>query len=156
MKSYPESVPMLSKYYSFRVRPPYLAWPMSICLLISAATACPGLAFQESPPVNPETVESAPANEPPAVDPSLNPAVPASTPTQEPDSTQTPDEPKKNTSDPQAVQAFRNILQKISENENQINTLYSTMPLGFPALQGKFMTKINQLKKQNIRIYRIR
>lgn len=103
--------------------------------------------------------------DPVAVDPASTPtADPAQTPTAEstqtpaadPASTQAPGSASPSTGFDQtppnanAVQMFRKLIEKIAANENEINKLYSNMPLGFAALQGKYMAKIDELKKQNI------
>ena len=43
---------------------------------------------------------------------------------------------------------FRMLLEKIRKNSAEINHLYSTMPLGFPASQKKYMDQIDALTKQ--------
>jgi cyclophilin family peptidyl-prolyl cis-trans isomerase len=83
---------------------------------------------------------------------SLNPAAVDPPPTQAPDSSQVPAGLAETPVNPNAVQAFSKLVEQIARNENEINKLYSSMPLGFPALQGKFMSKIAELKKQNIKL----
>ena len=49
-------------------------------------------------------------------------------------------------------QLFRIMLQRIRENEGEINRLYSTMPLGFREKQDQYLARIDKLGDQTARL----
>ena len=49
-------------------------------------------------------------------------------------------------------QLFRVMLQRIRENEGEINRLYSTMPLGFKEKQDQYLARIDKLGDQTARL----
>lgn len=51
---------------------------------------------------------------------------------------------------PQQQKTFPEIVTQIRKNEQQINQLFSTIPIGFPEEQKSHMSKIEQLRADNI------
>ena len=164
---------MSYKNHSLRNWPSLATWPAAICLLVWAAGACQAVTLQDSPASPPAdspssvsppdsgtsqdnaSQENASQAIPSQTNPSdadtssLNPAAIDPPPTQAPDSSQLPAGLEETPANPNAVRAFRKLVEQIATNENEINKLYGSMPLGFPALQGRIMkTNLNLISKK--------
>lgn len=162
---------MLFSNHPLTIVPSWATRPVAIVVVLAvySVSSCQATILQDSPVTPPTDSPAAvsPADNGPAGDvaeqstrsqadaserdsSSLKPAEQEPAATQTPDSSSSPAGLERTPPNPNAVQAFRKLVEQIALNENEINELYSTMPLGFAALQGEFMAKIEELKKRNV------